>query len=588
MITNSETIFYFSFGKKWINLALDLRKKISPNLDYPPMRTYFFLLVFLLSFSSNAFTQDNLATYKRGKTLIRYGNYSEAMELMRPYMDESSFGKLALYAQYHFGMAAFKNGQGELAKSVIEPLAENKTWEKQEDAKYLLALIYFEEKKNIEALHELSLIKNPDIFSNGERASLNYLKNTSVSFLVANLSKFKDNKGYLIALREQLERQSIMSIEEKAVLKQLSNIDYSFDIPNQSNKNLQILDIAILLPFNYSGGTDVKTISQGNFILELYQGINYALAELIANGTKINVKTYDTQRNNNRLQTILSEEFLLNADVIIGPIYPEETEIVLQFSEKNEIPFINPLSNLDDKIQGYDFAYLFRPAVSSLSSSLLNYLKSNISGKRLAIAYSSASRDEQLANKLEAESKNQGFGIVTKTLISAKNINHFFESLQLQKDLLSKTDAVLILSDDPNIAQATFGYMESKNLQIPVVVMDSWLFFNFASYEMLETQNFVFLGNNSIDFSNPNLEAFRTGFNEQYGKFPSLNMHLGYELVNWIAQTISPAEGFDFRSNLNKNGFSQGKITYGFDFRDSNNNRYVPVLRLNNGNLEDN
>jgi ABC-type branched-subunit amino acid transport system substrate-binding protein len=550
------------------------------------MRSYFFLLVLIFTFSLHGFAQDNLAAYKRAKTLIGYGNYADGMELMRPYMEQSKYGNLALYAQYHFGFAAFQNKQMELAKSVIEPLAVNKSWEKQDDARYLLALILFGEAKNLEALEEVSYIKNPEIFAHGERASLNYLRNSSVSFLIANLSKFQNNKGYLIALREQLEKQSIMSADEKAVLQQLGNLDNSIAVPNQNNKNLQVLDIAILLPFNYSGGTDVKAISQGNFVLELYQGINYALEELTTNGTKINVKTYDTQRDNSRLHTILAEDFLLKADAIIGPIYPEETEIVLHFSEKNNIPFINPLSNLDDKIQDYDFAYLFRPAVSSLSDGLLKYLKENIEGKRLAIAYSSASRDEQLANKLEGESKNQGFVTVSKTLISPKNINQFFETIQLQKDLLSKTDAVIILSDDPNIAQATFGYMESKNLQIPVIVMDSWLYFNFASYEMLETQNFVFLGNNSIDFNNPDLEVFRNGFNEEYGKFPSLNMHLGYELAYWIAQTISPAEGFDFRSNLNKNGFSQGKITYGFDFRDSNNNRYVPVLRLNNGKLE--
>ncbi|MCH6236599.1 ABC transporter substrate-binding protein [Cognataquiflexum rubidum] len=550
------------------------------------MRTYIFLLVLMLTFSSNAFPQDNLAAYKRGKTLIGYGNYAEAMELMRPYMEESKYGKLAFYAQYYFGKAAFQNKQGELAKSVIKPLADNKAWEKQDEAKYLLALIYFEESKNTEALQELSLIKNPEIFALGERASLKYLKSASVSFLLANLSKFQNNKGYLIALREQLEKQSIMSADEKAVLQQLSTIDNPVNSSSQGNKNLQVLDIAILLPFNYSGGNDVKAISQGNFVLELYQGIHFALDELIANGHSINVRSYDTQRDNARLQNILGDEFLLKADVIIGPIYPEETEIVLQFSQKNNIPFINPLSNLDDKIQGYDFAYLFRPAISSLSIGLMKYLKTNIQGKRVAIAYSAASRDEQLANKIVEESDSQGYKIVSKTLISPKNINQFFDNIQLDRDLLSKTDAVIILSDDPNIAQATFGYMESKNLQVPVIVMDSWLYFNFASYEMLETQNFVFLGNNSIDFSNANLESFRTGFNEEYGKFPSLNMHLGYELANWIAQTISPVEGFDFRSNLNNNGFSQGKITYGFDFRDSNNNRYVPVLRLNNGKLE--
>ncbi|MCL6261693.1 ABC transporter substrate-binding protein [Aquiflexum sp. TKW24L] len=547
------------------------------------MRTHLFLLILIFSFSTNAFPQDELASYKRAKTLIGYGNYSDAMDLMRPYMEESRYGKLASYAQYHFGFSAFQNKQVELAKSVIKPLAENKNWEKQDDARYLLALIYFEETKNIEALQEIALIKNPEIFTQGERASLNYLRKTSVSFLIANLSKFKNNNGYLVALREQLEKQSIMSNDERVLLQQLKSNENPIKSPTSSNKNFQTLDISILLPFNYSGGTDVKSISQGNFVLELYQGLRFALDELIANGYNINVRTYDTQRNNSRLQNILNDPFLMKSDVIIGPIYPEESDLVLQFSQKNNIPFINPLSNLDDKIQGYENAYLFRPAVSSLSNGLLKYLETNLEGKSLAIGYSSAGRDEQLMAKLVEDATSQGFKIVSKTLVSPKNINQFFDS---GINSSSKADAIIIISDDPNIAQGSFGYLESKNLKTPVIVMDSWLYFNFASYEMMENQNFVFLGNNSIDFSNPNLELFRNGFNEEYGKFPSLNMHLGYELTYWIAETINPSKGFEFRKNLNQNRFKPGKITFGFDFTNANNNRYVPVLKLYNGKLE--
>lgn len=550
------------------------------------MKTYFFLFVLILTFSVNGFSQDNLANYKRAKTLIGYGNYSDAMELLRPYMEESKYGKLASYAQYHFGNAAFKNNQNELAESVIKPLADNVTWEKQDDAKYLLALVYFEETKNIEALREINLIENPSIFIQGERASLKYLRKSSVSFLVANLSKFQKNNGYVVALKEQLEKQSIMSTDEKIIYQQLNKLEVIKENENSPNKNPQILDISILLPFNYSGETDLQNLAQGNFVLELYQGIRFALDELVENGNRINVRTFDTRRNDIRLQNILNDSFLINSDIIIGPVYPEETEIVMQFSQRNNIPFINPLSNLDDKILGYDQAYLFRPAVSSLSNSLVKYINGNIEGKRLAIGFSGTSRDEQLANKIVEESNLQSYNVVAKSMISPKNINQFFDSIQLGIDSLSKVDAVIILSDDPNIAQASFGFMESKNLKTPVIVMDSWLYFNFASYEMLETQNFVFLGNNSIDFSNANLEIFRTDFNEEYGKFPSLNMHLGYELAYWIAKTINPTDGFDFRKNLNKNGFNQGKITYGFDFRDSNNNKYVPVLKLNDGKLE--
>ena len=550
------------------------------------MKANFFLLMFLFIFSSEAFPQDKLDPYKRAKTLIGYGNYTGAMELLRPYMAPSEYGDLALFAQYHFGFAAFQNKQMELALSTIKPLTENKTWDKQDDARYLLGLIYFNQSKNAEALQIISLIKDAEIFGIAENASLNYLRNTSVSFLIANLSKFEKNKGYLTALKEQLEKQSILSTEEKAVVQRLRSTEDNPTVGINPNKNLQSLDIAVVLPFSYSGETDVKLLSQGNFVLELFQGIRFALDELQQSGQKINVKTFDTQRNPSKLNQILNDPFLTTADVIIGPVYPEETEIVSQFSQKMNIPFINPLSNIDDKIQKIDHAYLFRPSVASLTKGLMAYIKTNVPGKRLAIGYSSNSRDEMLANKISEEIGASDYKMPVKTLVTPKNINQFFDGLNLHQRAQAKTDAVIILTDDPNIAQTTFGYMESKNIKIPVIVMDSWLYFNFASYEMLENQNFVFLGNNSIDFSNANLEIFRTGFNEEYGKFPSLNMHLGYELTYWISETISPAQGFDFRKNLDKNGFNQGKITYGFDFRDANNNRYVPVLRLYNGKLE--
>jgi hypothetical protein len=175
---------------------------------------------------------------------------------------------------------------------------------------------------------------------------------------------------------------------------------------------------------------------------------------------------------------------------------------------------------------------------------------------------------------------------VKSAQISHRNINQFFDEIKLKSDFRSVADVVIILSDDPNIASSTFGFMESQNVNTPVVVLDSWLYFNFASFEMLESQNFVFLGNNTINFGSPELESFRNNFYEKYLVFPSFNSHLGYELLCWVAETINPTRGFDFRKNLNQRGFQTGKVSYGLDFTNSFNNRYVPILKLESGVLQ--
>ncbi|WP_373495317.1 amino acid ABC transporter substrate-binding protein [Aquiflexum sp.] len=550
------------------------------------MRVIFFLFLFL-TFFSGAYSQDQLAEYKRAKTLMGYGNYKDAMELLRPFMDENEFGGLSNYAKYHFAYSAYQNNQLELMKSVLQPLIENKNFDKNDEAKYLLAMAFFKEESYTNALQEIESIKDPLIYKEAEKASYHFLQNVSVSFLVSNLSKFQNNEGFVLTLKDQLEKQSIMSTDEKAVYQKLKSIVPEEQFPeNAIIKNTQVLDIAIILPFNYAGGRDVKNLNSGNFVFELYQGIDFALKEYKNKGIGINTKTFDTQRNMSNLQMILEDPFMLQADMIIGPVYPDETEIVMAFSEKYDIPFVNPLSNIEDKISGLEFSYLFRPSVSSLSLGLVDYMRKYIEGKNIALAYSNSTRDEYLANHIIESSSKIGYNVVKSTQISNKNINQFFADIRLKRDSQSIADIVIILSEDPNVASSTFGFMESQNVNTPVVVLDSWLYLNFASFEMLENQNFVFLGNNTINFDSPELDEFRNSFFERHLVFPSFNSHLGYELIYWIVETINPSKGFDFRKNLNQLGFKSGKITYGLDFRNSYNNRYVPILKLENGILQ--
>ncbi|MFD2201542.1 amino acid ABC transporter substrate-binding protein [Shivajiella indica] len=546
------------------------------------------LLIFVISiFFNPSIAQDELATYKRAKTLISYGNYDDAMELLRPYMDASQFGNLSYYASYHFAQAAYQKGSYKLSQSIITDLANNSTWPKQDESRYLLALTLFQEGRNFEALQEISKINSPKVKSQAENATYNFLKQTSVSFLAANLRQFNENKGYVLALKEQMERLSVMSNDERVVYNQIKDFSIASDKQNNSpSKNLESLDIALILPLNYSGGKGVKNLEANNFVFELYQGIRFAAKELKESGLNLNIKTFDTERDLNKVRNILADPFILKSDIIIGPIYPDESEMVMAFAERNSIPFINPLSNINDKLQGTAYSYLFRPSVNSIADSILEFSFKNLTGKRMAIAYSSGTRDEQLANLLVQQAGKFGYSIARNQKVVGREILDFFEKVNLKNPETVLADFVIVLTDDPNTASITLGFMESQNINTPVLVMDSWLYFNFANYEMLENQNFYFIGNNPIDFGSQNLLDFREKFNLENINYPSFNSHLGYELMNWISQTINPNKGFDFRRNLDQNAFTVGKITYGFNFLDSNNNTYVPIFKIGEGYFE--
>ncbi|MCH7403091.1 ABC transporter substrate-binding protein [Belliella kenyensis] len=554
------------------------------------MKQVFLLTFIMVSFFANSIAQDALNNYNRAKTLLGYGNNKDAMELFRSYMDEKQYGDLSRYATFYFAQAAFMNKQPNLSKATLEPLLNLSNWDGQDDARYLMALIYFEEGNHANALERILEIKDETVKQQAENATYKYLKDVSLSYLAANLKKYETNRGFVVSLKEKIEKQSVMSTNDRLIYNQIKNVELgnsSSQVKNDFKKKDDVLDVAVVLPFSQSSGTQTRAINTSNFIFELYQGIAFALDEAKKKGLKVNVKAFDTQRSVDRMKGIFADPFFDKADIIIGPLYPEEVDLMSSFAEDRRIPFINPLSNIDDKVENFEYAYLFRPSVSAITDGVLAFARQEVRGRRIAIAYTSSTRDENLAKKLSDQASSKGFQVVSFEKVDDRSIRGFFEKVNLRRGGgAPSADMIVILTDDPNIAAPTFQLMESISRDIPVLVMDSWLYFNFANYEMIQHDNFHFISNNTAKFGSKELEDFRESFFQKYQIYPSLNAHLGYELMSWLSSTMNSSSGFDFRKSLDQKSGVGGKITYGLDFRGSKNNRYVPILHLGDGVLD--
>ncbi|MBS9522691.1 ABC transporter substrate-binding protein [Litoribacter alkaliphilus] len=553
------------------------------------MKKLFLLSVFLISFTALfAQEQRDLQNYNRGKQLVSYGNWEEAMEVLRPYLDNRRYGSLSNYAHFHFARAAYGNGQHELAKGTLQTLLDNRSWQHQDEARYLLALSLFSQNKNSEALNEIDKIQDPSIRQEAERATFDFLQNANLSWMVLNLRNFGEkNKGFALALRKQLEEKTVMSTEERRVYNEVKSVRAQEGEKSDRKRQVnQVLEVAVVLPFNYNGGSGVSRLQGNNFVFEYYQGLKLAVEEAKKEGVDILIRTFDTERSEAVTERILEDPFFRMADVIVGPIYPEEVAVVSLFAEQQGIPQINPLSNLDDNLEVAEKSYLFRPSTRSMSKGILDYAQRKTPEKKIAIGYSASSKDELLAKQLTEEARRKGFQIVKSEKIEGRNTRDFFSSLGIERGGSPSANLVIILSDDPNVASPTFGVVESINSRVPILVPDSWLYFNFASFEMLEHQNIHFIGNNTLDFESPDLEPFREEFFEKYQVFPGIFAHLGYETIYWIQENLNPDKGFDFAQNLRRAGFQKGKLTFGFDFSNERANQYVPIMRLEKGTLE--
>jgi LysM repeat protein len=102
----------------------------------------------------------------------------------------------------------------------------------------------------------------------------------------------------------------------------------------------QVLNVALMLPM-HRGGKAVPAF------VDFYRGSLLALEDLRRNGYSVNVSVYDTERSAIRISEIVDSEAFASTDLIVGPIYAEELSPVISFAQKNNIPVVTPLSDIN-------------------------------------------------------------------------------------------------------------------------------------------------------------------------------------------------------------------------------------------------
>jgi hypothetical protein len=541
------------------------------------MRKVLLVLSFILS-TAYAVAQQPPAAYLKAKADLDAKAYGMAKDGFVAFLDETKYGVLSHYAAFHSAEAALQLKQAPQAIELLTAL-KGKAWSKSEEVTYLLALAYFQNNQLVAGLQALKGLTSEPMVSKGHRASFEYLKTTSSDFLITHLEEFKQNQGFTAALAYVLQKKASMSASERSTLNQI------LQSGAQGILKDKVLDVVVILPFTTSGDQDISLIESTNFLLELYQGIELEVARLKEEGVAIQLHTFDSKRDLEYLNALVKDPTILAADVIVGPVYPEESALVSAFAEAQKIPFIHPLSNLGDRYEESQFSYLFRPALISLANGVVDALKKQGWGKTVAIGYSGNSRDEQLGLLLQNLLTKEGFNLVKVQKVDSKNANAFLQGLGVRRGNQPAVNQVILLSDDPALAQPVFSLMESISAEVPLLVMDSWLGFNFSNFEMLEYANFYFISNNTPKYHSEAMDDFRKLYYSKHLQFPSTNSLLGAELVHWVHTNAEFAQDFDLRPSLDKNGKQTGRLTWGFNFQNVNNNSYSPVFKLESGEL---
>jgi len=101
-----------------------------------------------------------------------------------------------------------------------------------------------------------------------------------------------------------------------------------------------------------------QKIPQSVNFLEFFQGSLLALDSMRQTGMKLDIRFFDTKKSMDQIRLLLEDPWMEEMDLIIGPFYHFNLEIVAEFARKHRIPLVTPFYNEMTYI--WDNPYLFQ------------------------------------------------------------------------------------------------------------------------------------------------------------------------------------------------------------------------------------
>jgi LysM repeat protein len=257
--------------------------------------------------------------------------------------------------------------------------------------------------------------------------------------------------------------------------------------------------------------------------LEFLEGSLLAADALAASGMELDIKVYDTKQSMYTTSQLLEKPELRNADLIIGPFYPFNLELVSAFSRKHNIPVVTPFYTGDSLLRNNP--YLFQPNPSyrvefkrnaafiarSYNDNLVMVHDGDSAGLERVEYYK-----QQLFDELEKYSALETV-LFKEVVIRNGNTEDLIHALNPDK----KNVIILPAFDEAFASQVTSRlYYQVDKYDIELFGSSYWLGFNNIEIPYIHALNLRISHTHYYDYTDPDYLHFLREYRQNYFKEP--------------------------------------------------------------------
>jgi LysM repeat protein/ABC-type branched-subunit amino acid transport system substrate-binding protein len=363
-------------------------------------------------------------------------------------------------------------------------------------------------------------------------------------------------------------------VQKYDTVKIASNYSYYLDsLPDISGR---AFNVAFLIPFNYRPAEEISPVevqqktkddiinldqesnpndqmlSSRNF-LEFMEGSLLAIDSLRNEGISVNVFVYDTRKSPSRTHEIINSPDFKKMDLIIGPFYSYNVEIVSQFSREYQIPMVSPLSGEIGPVTVNPFFFQINPGYKSEFDRMADYV-SRIKDKNIVFIHGIDSLELNKFNYLKENFLSRLFLQSPLDSVFIKEIViDPLSKINLSQELhtvLSKDSDNLVVVPEANEAfvstVVTQLYFQLKNYNISVLGMPHWSTFQNIDFLYFHKLSLTYLTPYYFSYNDPSVKHFLKDYRKTYYSEPvTLNKKggsyafLGYDLSYYFLKIMN-------------------------------------------------
>jgi LysM repeat protein len=331
--------------------------------------------------------------------------------------------------------------------------------------------------------------------------------------------------------------------------------EYSYDeLQYEDVDPERMYNVALLIPFDYSDQEpldsllkDVRSEMQKariredfmmeqknpksvNF-LEFLEGSMLAIDMLTDAGMKVDLKVYDTKKSMARTREILLEPGFSETDLIIGPFFSFNLELVSEFSIEQKIPVVTPFYTSDTLLEKNPYLFQATPSYKTEYKSNAAFIGRLYNNNLIFVHQGDSSRMEEVEfYKRELFKELEKYSAV-ETVMFKEVVIHDGNTQALVHSLNPEIKNLIILpSTDEAFASMVSSriFYELENYDIEVFGSSYWVGFKNIEIPYIHALDLKISHTHWYDYSDQTFLNFLRNYRANYINEPGSYTRLGY------------------------------------------------------------